>query len=126
MTKARKSEIGKLIHIPLPPNSKGRRYRSGRRMRICLDNERRMDLFTIPRHWKRLVEIIWKPTRKNIRFMILRLSDAMSRSSGSLVNTLAAILGANMLSRQQIVVTTVAIIAVFLNTSFTLEYFLAP
>lgn len=52
------SAIGKLYHTPSDPKYVGNMYNSGRRKSSCLDNDRMIDLFTIPRHWKKFVATI--------------------------------------------------------------------
>ena len=124
--KARVSDIGKLYHTPSEPSSRGRRYRRGRSIRICLLRDRNMDLLTIPRHWKRLVEIIWNPIRNTMQFILLRPFAEMSSNSLSVVKILHAARGKITDTTNRREVTMVASMAVFLKTSLTLEYFLAP
>ena len=47
-----------------------------------------MDLFTIPRHWKRLVVTIWNPMIGKAMFIIRKPFAAMSCSTGSGVKML--------------------------------------
>ena len=47
-----------------------------------------MDLFTIPRHWNRLVVTIWNPMIGKARFIIRRPRAAISCSTGSGVKML--------------------------------------
>ena len=120
------SAIGKLYHTPSDPSHKGSMYSSGRRKRSCLDNERIMDLFTIPRHWKKFVDIIWNPTIGKTIVMILNAFDPSAISSSSCVNIPTAVLEKNIPKMKHKVVITIASFAVFQNTSFTLEYWRAP
>ena len=122
----RKSDMTKLYHTPSVPMSSGRVYRHGSRNRSCLERDRNMDLFTIPRLWKKLVPIIWKPTKGNIIVSILRAVDARDISSSSWVNIPTAAFGMNIPIRKHAVVMMVANFAVFQNTSLTLAYCLAP
>ena len=85
-----------------------------------------MDLWTIPRHWKRLVETIWKPTIGRQMFIILNPLTANALSSGSEVNTETAGPGMASDTMNPREVTAVAQITVSLYTSLTLVYFLAP
>ena len=61
MTAARKSEIGIHAHTPSMSQNIGRKKRRGKRMSICRDSDRKMLIFTLPMHWKKLVTTIWNP-----------------------------------------------------------------
>ncbi len=76
--KARKSDTGKLNHTPFAPKNLGRKYKEGIKNKICLESDKVTDFFTIPRLWKRFVEIIWKPTTGKIIFIALSPFAAIS------------------------------------------------
>lgn len=105
---ARKSDTGKHIHTPSAPKNIGRKYRRGIRNRICLDSERIMDLWTIPRHWKKLVDTIWKPTIGKSIFIVLSPDDAIDLSTKSEVNMEHTASGKNTHTTKQEMVTIVA------------------
>ena len=56
---AMKSEMGMAYHTPPMPQNRGSTPMSGNRKSICRDSERKMLIFTMPIHWKRLVVTIW-------------------------------------------------------------------
>ena len=105
---ARKSDTGKHIHTPSAPKHNGRKYRRGIRNRICLDSERIMDLWTIPRHWKKLVDTIRKPTIGKSIFIVLSPDDAIDLSTESEVNMEHTASGKNTHTTKQEMVTIVA------------------
>ena len=45
----------------------------------CLDSDRKMDLLTIPRHWKNVVVTIVKPTKGIIRLIVRNPFSASPR-----------------------------------------------
>ena len=85
-----------------------------------------MDLWTIPRHWKRFVVTIWKPTIGKATFIALMPVIASFFSSGSWVNidTTGPERNSDMMKPRR--VTNVPQKAVNVYTSFTLEYCRAP
>ena len=120
------SEIGKLIHTPFAPMNVGRVYIRGRRKISCRERERKMDIFTIPRHWKRFPETIEKPTRAIAAFIVESPLAENAMSSGSLVNRLTASFGHSTETRKQSVVMPTSHLAVRKKISFTLWYWRAP
>ena len=82
---AMESDNGKHTQTPLASIQSGSRYSAGTRQRSWRESDRNIDFFTIPRHWKRLVPTIWKPTIGKHIFIILSPLEDISRSSGSLV-----------------------------------------
>jgi len=89
MTAAEKSEIGIQYHTPSMSHSSGRSPRSGMRMSNCLERERKMLIFTLPMHWKKLVMTIWKPMTGKQSIMMRIALMPISISVLSVVNILA-------------------------------------
>ena len=89
ITAAEKSEIGILYQTPSISQSNGSSPKSGRRMSNCLDRERKMLIFTLPMHWKKLVMTIWKPMigKQHITMRIALMPNSISALS--VVNILA-------------------------------------
>ena len=50
-----KSLKGMEYHTPSRSQNRGRMYASGNNMNNCLESDRKMDIFTFPMHWKKLV-----------------------------------------------------------------------
>jgi hypothetical protein len=55
IAKDMKSEAGIEYHTPSSPQNSGNTYAMGSRNISCLDNERKMEILTLPIHWKKLV-----------------------------------------------------------------------
>ena len=80
-----KSLAGMEYHTPSSPQNDGNIYAMGSNRNSCLDNDRKMLIFTLPMHWKKLVMIACEPTTKNTIMSILIPWAAISSSTGSVV-----------------------------------------
>ena len=70
--KASVSAIGKEYQTPRTSSHNGRRYTSGTRKSSWRVRERKILLFTIPKHWKKLVETICMPTKIKAIFIVCK------------------------------------------------------
>lgn len=116
-----KSEIGKLSQMPSESSHKGKVYSRGRSMSNCLDNDKIIDFLTMLRLWKKLVAIIWNPTIGKLRVSSLSALSEISSRAGSDVNIPHTTRGRSIPKMKQRVVVSIASLAVFQNTSLTLE-----
>ena len=120
------SAIGKLNQTPFCPNARGSRYTRGTRKSNCRLRDRKMDILTIPRHWKKLPETILKPTINTAKFIIRNPFMDIDLSSGSEVKIPTAGPERNTETPQHIRVMRLAHFTDSQYTSRTREYCLAP
>ena len=98
----------------------------GSRKSSCRDRERKTDLFTMPRHWNRLVVTIWKPTMGKTMFMMRSPCAAFWMSTGSEVKMRAMGRARKTEKIKPMTITSVAQPAVLRYTSRRRLYCRAP
>src|SRR5690554_3630903 len=115
-----KSATGMLYHMPSIPQYFGKINRQGRRNSNCRLSDMNMALPTMPMLWKKLAVTIWNPIMGYVKKTICNPFLESAINSLSLVNMEAIASGKKYTTKKPNVVTPVAKIMDFFNTSFTL------